>query len=391
MKEFPFEVVDEIAELFSYTDKWGYVIKHDKLLHKKNDSSKWKDNVAETHPLLSPSDLKHELPNTPAISTFVEESRQAVKNILEGKDPRYLLIVGPCSIHDPQAAKEYAQKIHQLSLTVSDTFLIIMRAYFEKPRTSLGWKGMLYDPYLDGSNDIATGMRWTRQLLLDLAEMQVPTATEFLDPATPSYIGDLISWACIGARTTSSQTHRQVASGLSIPIAFKNSTDGNVDTAINGVLSAASPHTYIGINQQGGAAIVHTKGNPHCHITLRGAECGPNYDPQSINQAIEKLDKANLPKHLLVDCSHDNSNRKHEQQAVVFQSIIHQIMEGNKNIRGALIESHINAGNQPLDYQNLKHGVSLTDPCLDWSTTESLIKWAHTKLIGDLCVAKQTP
>ena len=345
--------------------------------------------MAKIENLLSPYNFKRELPITEAQTSHVEESRHTVKKILQGLDPRFLLIVGPCSIHDPIAAREYALKLQSLSQSVSDTFLLIMRVYFEKPRTSLGWKGMLYDPYLDGSNDIPTGMRWTRQLLLDLAEMKVPVATEFLDPISPAYFGDLITWGCIGARTTTSQTHRQMASDLSIPIAFKNSTDGNIDSAVNGVISATSPHTYIGMDSQGHSSIIHTKGNPYCHIALRGGENGPNFDPQAINQALEKLGKTGLPLHLLIDCSHDNSNRKHEQQAVVFHSIIQQVAEGNKNIRGVLIESNLNAGNQPLNNQNLQYGVSLTDPCLDWTTTENLIRWAHAKLTGDLCVIKQ--
>jgi 3-deoxy-7-phosphoheptulonate synthase len=335
-----------------------------------------------TQPLLTPHALKREFPTTEAQQNFVNQSRAQVKNILDGTDPRILLIVGPCSIHDLSAAREYALKLSQLSKSVSDTFLLVMRCYMEKPRTALGWKGMLYDPHLDGSNDINTGLRWSRELLMTLANLQVPVGTEFLDPLAAAYLEDLISWGCIGARTTSSQTHRQIASGLEIPIAFKNNTDGNYEVAIGGILSAAHPQTYIGINNDGQAAILHTKGNSDCHIALRGGESKTNYDPESIEEVLKRLAHFSLPSRLIIDCSHDNSRRKHQQQSVVFQSVIGQIVEGHANIRGLILESHLFEGNQSFttDRSQLQYAVSLTDPCLDWETTEKLIRWAQTKL-----------
>jgi 3-deoxy-7-phosphoheptulonate synthase len=339
-------------------------------------------NVIRTEPLPSPYDLIQELPLTLAQKKFIHDSRLEIQRILDGEDPRLLIIVGPCSVHDIKAAKHYATKLHQLSQSVSDKFLLVMRAYFEKPRTSRGWKGFLYDPMLNGSHDILTGLKWTRQLLLDLADIGVPAAAEFLDPSSAYYFGDLLSWGCIGARTSASQTHRQIASGLQMPVAFKNSTDGNVETAINGIISAAVPHSFIGINEHGRVSTVHTSGNTYGHVVLRGGEGQPNYDPKAISEALELLNKAKLPSRLLIDCSHDNSYRQHEQQSVVFQSIIKQLIEGNRNIRGALIESHLEAGNQPFvaDPSQLKYAVSLTDPCLNWIATEKLLLWGHSML-----------
>jgi 3-deoxy-7-phosphoheptulonate synthase len=252
-----------------------------------------------------------------------------------------------------------------------------MRVYLEKPRTALGWKGFLYDPYLDNSNNVLDGLHLSRKLLLDIAALEIPAATEFLDPLTAPYLSDLISWGCIGARTVTSQPHRQLASSLAMPIAFKNSVDGNIDSAINGILSASIPHTYIGSQSNGTLGIVNTLGNPYGHVVLRGGKEGPNYDPQAISYTLERLHNANLPLRLLVDCSHDNSFRRHEEQPAVFQSILHQIVEGNNYIKGLLLESHLYQGNQPLNISSLKYGVSLTDPCLDWQTTERLIKWGY--------------
>ncbi len=339
-------------------------------------------NVTHISSLPTPQELLRQLPATPSQRDFIEESRDTVRQILEGNDPRLLLIVGPCSIHDITAAKEYATKLRELANSVSDSFFIVMRTYFEKPRTARGWKGLLYDPELNGSHDIASGLNWTRKLLIDLAEMQVPTAAEFLDPAAAYYFGDLISWGCIGARTAASQTHRQMASGLPMPVAFKNSTDGNIDIAINGVLNAISPHTFIGTSPSGQISAIHTSGNTHGHIVLRGGKGRPNYDPQSISYVIERLHESSLLPHLLIDCSHDNSFRQHEQQAQVFQSVIHQIIEGNSNIRGLLLESHLFAGSQSLvsAADTLKYAVSITDSCMDWATTERLIHWGYAML-----------
>lgn len=338
-------------------------------------------NVTRTEPLPSPHALMQEMPLSSSQRRFIDETRCHIRQILDGNDPRFLLIVGPCSIHDVAAAKEYALKLKQLAQSVSNTFCVIMRVYFEKPRTSVGWKGFLYDPWLDGSNDIVSGVKMTRRLLLDLAEAGVPTAAEFLDVSSAYYFGDLISWGCIGARTAASQTHRQIASGLAMPIAFKNSTDGNIEIAINGILNAASAHTFIGMNELGVLSTVHTSGNSHGHIVLRGGENKTNYDPQSISHTLDRLQKIKLPARLLIDCSHDNSLRQHEQQINVFQSVISQVVEGNRNIRGALLESNLCGGNQPVAHPlQLKYGTSLTDPCLNWPMTEQLIQWGHAML-----------
>lgn len=336
-------------------------------------------NVIATHPLPSPKELHQELPIAPSQKRFVNMMRHRIQQILDGEDPRLLLIAGPCSIHDITAAKEYATLLRNLMASVGNTFQLVMRVYFEKPRTSLGWKGLLYDPFLDGSHDIATGMRLTRQLLQDLADMEVPTAAEFLDPSAAHYFGDLISWGCIGARTTASQTHRQMASGLPMPVAFKNSTDGNIDVAVNGIVASSMPQSFMGIDFSGRISVLQTKGNAYGHMVLRGSEKKPNYDPKSIEQALNRMQRARLPLRLLVDCSHDNSLRTAERQLVVFQSVINQILEGNRSIRGFLLESHLNEGCQFLgkDRSELKYAVSLTDPCLGWVGTERLIRWGY--------------
>lgn len=328
-----------------------------------------------TEPLPTPAEFKEQLPMTAQLLEFIQGTRRQVVDILDGSDNRLLLIVGPCSIHDPIAAKEYAGKLKRLAAEVSKQFLIIMRTYFEKPRTALGWKGMIYDPHLDGSNNMVAGIRQARELLITLAEMQVPAATEFLDPMTYGYLGDLITWSCIGARTAESQIHRQFASGLSMPVAFKNNTMGNVDVAINGMLTASTPHTFFGIDDSGSTAAIHTKGNRHAHLMLRGGESGPNCDADSVHLALERLKKHHLPERLIIDCSHDNSGRWHEGQKQAFSAVIQQYCQGNQSIRGLAIESHLFAGNQqiPLDKSRLRYAVSVTDPCLDWESTECLI------------------
>lgn len=325
--------------------------------------------------LPSPMAFKQEMPASASHLEFVQDSRRQIANILDGTDNRLLLIVGPCSIHDAKAAQEYACHLKTLAESVSKSFFIVMRTYFEKPRTALGWKGMLYDPHLDGSNDIASGIREARQLLLDLAKMGIPTATEFLDPLSPRFLSDLVSWSCIGARTTESQIHRQLASGLPMPVAFKNNTSGNVNVAIKGVLTAACPHAFFGIDDHGQVSVVRTKGNAHAHIALRGGDKTPNYDAHSIGKTIELLRKHHLPERLVVDCSHDNSNRCPEKQKEVFQSVIRQYLDGNTAIRGLALESNLFAGSQqmPLDLSRLQYAVSITDPCLDWKQTEALI------------------
>jgi len=333
--------------------------------------------------LPSYKELKTTLPLLPDQHRFIEESRQTVRSILNGTDSRLLLIVGPCSIHDPLSAKEFAKRLCQLAQHVSSHFFIIMRAYCEKPRTSAGWKGFLYDPFLNGSHAILTGIEWTRQLLLELTSLQIPVATEFLDPLTAFYYDDLVTWGSIGARTASSQIHRNLASNLSMPIGFKNGIAGNVSAAVNGVMVANHPHTFMSICENGKPTIFRTKGNQDAHIVLRGGESGPNYDPSSVSEALARLEHAQLPPCLLIDCAHHNSGKKHDKQLAVFQSVIHQILEGNTNIRGLMLESHLHAGNQTLLSSNpsqLHYGVSITDPCLDWKSTAHLIQWGAERL-----------
>lgn len=333
--------------------------------------------------LPSYKELKSRIPTTPQQDHFIEESRQTVRRILNGTDPRLLLIVGPCSIHDPASAKEFALQLKALADSVSSQFFILMRVYCEKPRTATGWKGFLYDPLLNGSNRLLLGIEHTRQLLIDLAELHVPAATEFLDPLTAFYYDDLITWGSIGARTASSQTHRQLASNLQMPIGFKNGVAGNISAAINGVLAASQQHTHMALHENGWPAAIQTPGNPDAHIVLRGGESKPNYDPSSVAEALSRLALSKLPKRLLIDCSHHNSNKKHERQLAVFQSVVHQIIEGNTHIRGLMLESHLHAGNQPLlnDPHQLSYGVSITDACLDWDSTSRAILWGFHQLV----------
>lgn len=333
-------------------------------------------------PILSPKDLKDLLSLTEDDRAFIDKSRGEIRGILEGTDSRCLLIVGPCSVHDLKSTQEYAEKLKRLSEKVSDHLLLVMRVYFEKPRTRLGWKGFLYDPDLNNSNDIAKGMFLTRQLLIALTKQGIPLATEFLEPTFSFYFDDLISWGCIGARTVTSQTHRQMASGLPMPMGFKNTIEGNIEAAVDAIISCAQDHTHIGINSEGSVAIVHTKGNKNGHLVLRGSNLETNYDAESITKALKTLKKANQPLRLLVDCSHGNSKRLYEEQCHVFQSLIKQILEGNSSIRGVLLESHLHAGNQQMieNPKLLKHGVSITDSCIDWPTTENLILWAYQKI-----------
>lgn len=340
-------------------------------------------NLLDSQAIPTPGELLSEFPPTEKQNRFIQRARQEVQDALFLHRSRLLMIVGPCSIHDIASAKEYAKRLVTLAKEVADTFVVVMRVYFEKPRTTLGWKGMIYDPFLDGSNAMAKGLRLTRQLLLELAEMEVPAAAEFLDPLTAHYFSDLITWGCIGARTSESQTHRQLASSLPMPVAFKNNTMGNVEVAVHGVLAAAIPHTFLGIDSNGQVCQLSSAGNSTCHIVLRGGEGGPNYDPESISLALDTLQKNSLPPRILIDCSHDNSRRKHQQQVSVFQSVIHQIKEGEKGIRGLILESHLEEGQQPLESDELRFGVSVTDACLDWETTAKLIRWGRTALLKE--------
>lgn len=344
-------------------------------------------NLLDSQAIPTPEELLAEFPVTEKQIQFIHRARQEAQDALFHHRSRLLLIVGPCSIHDTESAREYAQKLARLAKEVADTFVVVMRVYFEKPRTALGWKGMMYDPFLDGSNAMAKGLRLTRQLLIELAEMEVPAAAEFLDPLSAYYFSDLITWGCIGARTSESQTHRQMASSLPMPVAFKNNTMGNVEVAVHGVLAAAIPHTFLGIDRYGKVCQQTSTGNPTCHIVLRGGENNPNYDPDSISSALDTLQKNSLPSKLLIDCSHDNSRRKHEQQVSVFQSVIHQIKEGEKGIRGLILESHLKEGQQPLESDELRFGVSVTDACLDWETTAKLINWGRNALLKEASLA----
>lgn len=339
-------------------------------------------NVVETRPLPSPGALLAELPKTEAQAEFVTRAREDIRKLIFTDDRRFLLIIGPCSIHDLKAGREYAQKLATLAKEVSDRVMIVMRVYFEKPRTTVGWKGLIMDPHLDGSHDIAEGLRLARTFLRDVLDAGLPTATELLDPITPQYIADLICWSAIGARTTESQTHRQMASGLSMPLGFKNGTDGSLTSATNAIKAASQPQTFLGIGMDGAASAIVTRGNPDCHIVLRGGANGPNYSPEHIAQTEQLLAKAGLPASILVDCSHDNSAKKPELQPDVMRAILGQIAAGNTSIMGAMVESNLGAGNQafPQPLDKLKYGVSITDGCIDWAATEKMVREIHAAL-----------
>jgi 3-deoxy-7-phosphoheptulonate synthase len=332
-------------------------------------------HVVETRPLIPPESLHQQFPLTETVGNLVNETRQRISNILQGQDQRLLVVVGPCSIHDTKAAHEYGQKLALLREDLKDTLEIVMRVYFEKPRTTIGWKGMINDPHLDNSYDINTGLQLARQLLLDLGEMGVPSATELLDPIIPQYLADLITWTAIGARTTESQTHREMASGLSMPVGFKNGTDGSLDSAINAMLAAQIPHHFLGINYQGLASIVTTTGNNDGHLVLRGGNQGTNYDKESLTAASEILRQKGLPCRVMVDCSHGNSQKDHNRQADVLAELAQQVQIGLPHLMGVMIESHLKAGKQdiPEDLNQLVYGQSITDACVDFSTTTQML------------------
>jgi 3-deoxy-7-phosphoheptulonate synthase len=333
-------------------------------------------HVVETRPLVAPVILQSDLPLTERATHTVQATRQRIKRILSGEDQRLLVIVGPCSVHDLGAAEEYAGALVQIRERLQAKLEIVMRVYFEKPRTTIGWKGLINDPHLDGSYDINTGLRKARGLLLYLAERGLPAATELLDPVVPQYIADLISWTAIGARTTESQTHREMASGLSMPIGYKNGTDGSVTIAINAMEAASRPHHFLGINRQGHAAIVSTTGNPDGHLVLRGGGSGTNYHPEAIAAAAEALQKADLPHRVMVDCSHGNSNKDYRRQAEVLEAVAGQVQKGGTAVMGVMLESHLVAGSQkiPADLSQLTYGQSITDACIDLDTTEALLE-----------------
>ncbi len=339
-------------------------------------------NVVETRRLPSPAELLAAEPKTAVQAGFITRTREEIQRLLFSADKRFLLIVGPCSIHDTAAGAEYARRLAALARAVADRVLIVMRVYFEKPRTAIGWKGLIMDPRLDGSHDIAAGLLAARRFLREVLDLGLPTATELLDPITPQYIADLICWSAIGARTTESQTHRQMASGLSMPLGFKNSTDGTLTAAINAIKAGSQPQTFLGINTDGHASAIVTRGNPYCHIVLRGGAKGPNYSAAHIAEAAAALAKAGLSRSILVDCSHDNSAKKPERQAEVLREVTRQLIAGDTAIMGAMIESNLQAGNQPFPQprEKLRYGVSITDGCIGWDTTESLIRELHAAL-----------
>ncbi|HLZ97086.1 MAG TPA: 3-deoxy-7-phosphoheptulonate synthase [Steroidobacteraceae bacterium] len=339
-------------------------------------------NVASSDLLATPEEVKRSMPLTDRAADTVLKSREAVRAILERRDPRLFVVVGPCSIHDVAAAREYAGRLRELASRVETTMLLIMRVYFEKPRTTVGWKGLINDPDMDDSFHIEKGIAIARNLLLHIAELGLPAGTEALDPIMPQYLSELITWTAIGARTTESQTHREMASGLSTPVGFKNGTDGGLSASINALKSVRHPHHFLGITQQGQSAVFRTRGNGHAHIVLRGGGGRVNYDAVSIALAERELTAANLPPNIVVDCSHGNTNKDPSLQPMVAENCVAQISDGNRSIVGLMLESHLNAGNQPIpkDLSQLEYGVSVTDPCIDWRTTESLLLKMHQSL-----------
>lgn len=338
-------------------------------------------HVQSFTPLVAPRELKDEIPMNDRQCDTVLAGRAEVERILRREDPRLLVITGPCSIHDEASALEYAERLRGLREKVADTLSLVMRVYFEKPRTTVGWKGLINDPDMDGSCDINTGLRKARKLLRDITDMGLPIGTEMLDPITPQYIAGLVTWAAIGARTTESQTHREMTSGLSMPVGFKNCTDGGLDKAINAMLAARAPQSFLGIDPEGKTAVVKTTGNPHTHIVLRGGK-RPNYDSVSISEAGALLRAKGLTEAIMVDCSHANCNKQYQRQTVVWQDVINQRMDGNDAIIGLMLESFLQEGNQKMgnDPKALAYGVSVTDPCISWETTEQLILSTHEHL-----------
>jgi 3-deoxy-7-phosphoheptulonate synthase len=340
-------------------------------MHKTSDL-----HVVETRPLISPATLLSEFPITEGAAALVTESRDRIRNILQNEDHRLLVVVGPCSVHDINAAYEYGEKLIALRRELEDDLEIVMRVYFEKPRTTVGWKGLINDPHLDDSYDINTGLRLARKLLIDLAGLGLSAATEMLDPITAQYLADMIAWTAIGARTTESQTHREMASGLSMPVGFKNNTDGALSAATNAMLSASQPHSFLGINLDGQASIVTTTGNPDCHLVLRGGKQGPNYGAEHVQRAAQDLTKLGLTPRMMVDCSHDNAAKDHNRQPLVLQDIAEQLVNGSKAIMGVMVESHLVAGKQsiPKNLSQLTYGQSITDACVDFEMTANMLR-----------------
>ena len=340
-------------------------------------------HVKEIVPLLPPRAIKALAPVSETVNATVARSRERVIRILRQEDPRLLVVIGPCSIHDEKSALEYATRLSRLQKEFADKLEIVMRVYFEKPRTTIGWKGLINDPHLDGSQDIETGLRTARKLLLEIVGLGLPAATEFLDPVVPQYIADLITWAAIGARTTESQTHREMASGLSMPVGLKNATDGSLQVAIDAMGATRHAHSFLGMNEDGVTSIVRTNGNPDAHVVLRGGRAMTNYDAASIKAAEEKLISEKLPPVLMVDCSHANSEKKFAKQEEVWRSVIEQRVGGTKSLIGLMVESHLSEGNQPIPktLSELRYGVSITDSCIGWETTERMLRWGYEKLL----------
>ena len=339
-------------------------------------------NILSTTALPSPDTMRSRAPKSESQAQFVSNSRKEIERIIFGDDARLLVVVGPCSIHDVEAGIEYAERLKQLSNELSDRLCIVMRAYFEKPRTSLGLKGLIMDPDLDGTCNLEDGLEIARKFLSQLIAKGIPTATELLDPITPQYIGDLICWSAIGARTTESQTHRQMASGLSMQLGFKNSIDGSMSAAINAIKAASQEQTFLGINKDGISSAVTTRGNKNCHLVIRGGTAGPNYSREHIQTYEQDLEKAGLKKAIMVDASHANSAKNHENQPIVLDSVVEQIAAGNQSIIGVMVESNLKAGNQkfPQPLENLEYGVSITDACIDWDTTATALRKLHAGL-----------
>jgi 3-deoxy-D-arabinoheptulosonate-7-phosphate synthase (EC 2.5.1.54) len=339
-------------------------------------------NVVSQEVLVTPAQLQEEQPLSAIALETVNTGRETVRNILDKKDPRLIVVVGPCSIHDPVAAIDYAKRLKKLADQVKDSLYIVMRVYFEKPRTTTGWKGLVNDPYMNDSFKIAEGLHVGRKLLSDIAEIGLPTATEALDPISPQYLQDLISWSAIGARTTESQTHREMASGLSSAVGFKNGTDGGLTVAINALQSVSSAHRFLGINKHGSVSVITTRGNAYGHVVLRGGNSKPNYDSVSVAMCEKALTDAGVASNIMIDCSHANSNKNHELQPLVMENVSNQILEGNQSIIGVMIESNIGAGNQkiPANLDDLQYGVSVTDACIDWQTTEDMLLSTSEKL-----------
>ncbi len=339
-------------------------------------------NVTAFDVMPTPDEIHRRVPISSVAERTVDEGRETLRRILDRKDHRLFVVVGPCSVHDPVGGIDYARRLKKLADEIGDTLFLVMRVYFEKPRTTTGWKGYINDPFMDDSFRVDVGMEKAREFLLAINELGLPAGTEALDPTAPQYYGDLIAWTAIGARTTESQTHREMSSGLSTPVGFKNGTSGDLSVAVNAILSASKPHSFLGVNGQGKVSIVRTRGNPHGHVVLRGGEGRPNYDTVSVSLAEQALTKAKLPANLVVDCSHANSYKKPELQPLVMSDIVNQIRCGNKSLVGVMIESNIEAGNQPIpaDLAQLRYGCSVTDGCLDWESTEHMLRDAATLL-----------